>query len=147
MAYPHFKPQAHTKQECFQAMLKKKEELLREIAFFDKGLLKIDGLKEGDFYELTYSREYPNPAYSHTIKMFVQCRAFGRDHVEFRLLACDMPENKFRESYSALIKATGNISFSWSWDWGTKLVEAKNAVLYVGWPWITKHYEKLVKGE
>jgi hypothetical protein len=131
MAYPNFKPQAHTRDEVIQAIQKKKHELNNEIAFFDMGLQKIQSLQEGSFYELNLKED---------AIFFVQCRKFGRDHVEFRILSCDKDYAKSRHPEAKL-------SLPWNWNWETKQVDPKDAVLYVGHSIKTKHFEKLLKGK
>jgi len=128
--YPSYPPQAKTRDQVVKAMQKKKHELNNEIAFFDIGLRKIQGLKEGSFYELDYREE---------AIFFVECRKFGRDHVEFRILTCNKDYAKSRHPEAKL-------SVIWHWDWETTPVDAKNAALYVDHVVKTKHFDKILKG-
>jgi hypothetical protein len=129
--FPSYPPQAKTRTEVVEALQKKKRELNNEIAFFDIGLRKIQGLQEGSFYELAYREE---------ATFFVQCRKFGRDHVEFRILTCNKDYAKSRHPDAKL-------SLIWHWEWETTPVDVKNAVLYISHAVKTKHYDNLLKGK
>lgn len=119
--------EAKTRDQVIQAMKKKKKDLFLEIAFFDEGLRKIQGLKERDFYELDYRGE---------AIFLVQCWKFGRDHVEFRIFTRSRKAGKIND----------NMSLAWHWDWETTPVDPKNATLYVNHGFKTEHYDKLLKG-
>jgi hypothetical protein len=126
--------QAKNKEEVIQAMKWKHDELRREMAFFDEGLKKIAGLKEKDFYKLRRNNEGEREMH-----LFVQCWKFGRDHVEFRVFARDYEELDLHIEEA--------VSYAWNWDWESKPVDPKDAVMYVSWPFKTKYFEKLLKGK
>jgi hypothetical protein len=89
--FPCYDVQAKTRDQVIEAIRKKKIELHREIAFFDEGLRKIQGLQKRDFYELDYRGE---------AIFLVQCWKFGRDHVEFRVFTHDKGSNDTRDKLS-----------------------------------------------
>ena len=126
--YPSYPPQAKTRDQVIKAMQKKKADLFREIAFFDEGLRKIQGLQEKDFYELNYRGE---------ATYLVQCWKFGRDHVEFRIFTRDREAGEVNDKKS----------LNWNWDWETTPVDPKNATLYMNHKFKTEHYDKLLKGK
>ena len=125
--YPSYKPQAKTREQVVKAMVNKREDLLREVSFYDEGLKKIHCLQERDFYELK----------KNGIIFFVQCWKFGRDHVEFRIFTCEKELG---------IPGKDHISLYWNWEWSTTPVDHKNAALYVSHVAKTPHFEKLLKG-
>lgn len=119
--------QAKTREQVIGAMQKKKNDLFAEIAFYDAGLCKIQGLQERNFYELKRGDQ----------TFLVQCWKFGRDHVEFRVFTRDTDSKKIIDK----------MSLSWMWEWSTIPVDPKNASLYVNHGFKTIHYEKLLKGK
>ena len=135
MSYKWYRPEAHTKEQVIAAMRKKKYELLREAKFYAWGLATIASLHEKEFYEIDY----------YQISFFCQCLKFGRDHVDFRLIACNTPESEVRDKMVASLKANGDLSLGWHPSWRAKPTTADKAALYVGWPWKTEHLEKLLK--
>jgi hypothetical protein len=125
--FPCYDVQAKTREQVIKAMLKKKDDLTFEVAFYDAGLKKIKNLSERTFYELTFNGNL----------FLVQCWKFGRDHVEFRIFTCE--------------KELGNpgkdhISLSWNWEWKATPVDSMNAVLYVNHMAKTPHFDKLLQG-
>jgi hypothetical protein len=127
--YPSYTPQAQTRDEVFKAIVKRRGDLLREVAFYDAGLQKIRNLEERTFYELSYNGNI----------FFVQCWNLGRDHVEFRIFSCDKPPTK-------QFSLTDHFSLSWILEWTATPVNPKNAALYVNHESKTHHFEKLLKG-
>ena len=128
---------ANGKDEVLKAMYKKRDELQREVSFYDDGLRKIANLKEGSFYELLYHNE---------TTFFVQCRKLGRDHTEFWVLTCELTSEQVEHAH-AIFRNKEHLSLMWQWVWETKPVDPKDAHLYVSHGWKTNRYLKLLKGE
>lgn len=138
--YNWYKPQAKTRDQVIGAMTKKRRELLIEAQSYDTGLLKIERLHEKQFYEVIITGD---PYWDNGVKLpgrittyFTQCWKFGRDHVEFRVFACDQE------------KPSDRLSLNWASNWqAIPLIYPKSASLYLHMPFKSSHYTRLLKGK
>jgi len=125
-----YAPQAHTRDEVIAAMKKKQENLLKEAQSYAKGLIKIEGLQSKTFYELSYKDAV----------WLVQVWDFGRDHVGFRVYACN-------KGYKELNMSFPNDRISLGWNYSFEVSPPQSPSLYMDFIWKTSHFNKLLKGK
>jgi hypothetical protein len=134
MAFNWYPSQAKDKEGVIQAIQKKQKELLNEMSFYEAGLRKIEGLEEEALYDLTLENKH----------YLVQCKQFRRDTVHFRILASDLPQFEVRNLLGDMI----TLSYTWNQGWETTpITDPKQALTFIGCPWKTLYFEKLLKGE
>lgn len=136
--FPSYPSQAKTKDECIQAMTGKIKEFKNEIKFFEIGLEQIKNLEEKKFYEVIHTG----------ITFFAQCWKFGRDHVEFRILSCNISYDQAKAKTSRILGDQKSMSLYWNNDFATTPVDAMiYGTLCINHEWKTDYYEKLLKGK
>ena len=139
--YNWYQPQAKTRDQVIGAMVKKRRELLIDVKSYDAGLQKIERLHEKQFYEVIRTGD---PYWNNGVKLpgriityFTQCWKFGRDHVEFRVFACDDPD-----------KPSDKLSLHWESNWqAIHLIYPTTAPLYLHMPFKSSHYTRLLQGK
>lgn len=138
--YPYFLPQATTRDDVIAAMEKKLNNIRWEADFYTKGLNKIGELSEKSFYELHWGLP-PDPCVA-----LVQCHAFGRDHVKFRFLTCSIKDPHTASDLPGGFLSDGiTMSCMWNRDWRTLWVKETDFPIYIGHPYKTPYYLKLLK--
>ena len=137
--YNWYKPQANTRDLVIAAMDKKRIDLRKEAEVYDLGLQKIERLHEKQFYEVLRTGD---PYWDNGVKLpgrvttyFTQCWKFGRDHVEFRVFACDQ-ENP-----------SDKLSLHWNSNWQAIPLTYKTASLYLHMPFKSSHFTRLIQGK
>jgi hypothetical protein len=127
-----------TRIECLKAMndaIKKHEKEIKILKFNFK---QVENLKKNKFYELMLNGMVLLVQYLRT------AHNFGNPVVKFRLLACSVPENKARDRFASIQE-----EFLWScdWEWKQRLIDPKDAPLYINYLWKTPYYKDFLKGK
>lgn len=67
---------------------------------------------------------------------FVQCKAILKSRIHFKIIASTETDPEFAHTEILTLRK--------AWDWTSKRVSPKDALLYIGFPTKTKAYDKLL---
>lgn len=115
------------------SMRRAKSDAEARVRLYERGLFMAEGLVEGQLYEINFLND---------IVLLAQLKEIGRDRALFTPYTCSVSKDIFQARSFSLTK-NQYISLSWAQNWEHN--PPQDLALYIGYPWITRDFEKLLK--